>query len=482
MASFTERYHELTKYNPQTYDKLGPVRWEDQPPPFKEINATEKIDLKPFLRFLGQSWESEWTPEECELGSRAGLAQLLFFTLGVTAKIKTHGGDLHLRASPSAGGLYPTELYVIIRNSDDIEAGIYHYHSLESALIPVWKGDFWPDLRHHFLGQAAVEASSCIMLFTGIYGRSAWRYKERAYRRILLDTGHALGNLMEVCETRDLSLVNLGSFIDEGIEELLFLTAREEFPLVAVALSQDSDFSSLDRGQHGSLSPKESIMRVERSEPMQVQQNTCERIFASDELKPAHLCRPAYPRMEMEDLDLYRRIAVRRSCRRFSGAECTQKKMLEILSYGYRSYRRNNWCLASHYLRSMVIILNVEGWEPGVYHYDATRMSLELKRSGDFKAESYYLCLGQDLASECSFLLVQTVDLAQLVNAYGDRGYRYVCLDAGQIGERINLVAMHLDLGSSGIGGYFDDQANEIIGLSLSEAVIYITVIGVPSA
>jgi hypothetical protein len=45
LASFTERYHELTKYNPHTIDKLGPVHWEHQPPAFKAISSKVKIDL-----------------------------------------------------------------------------------------------------------------------------------------------------------------------------------------------------------------------------------------------------------------------------------------------------------------------------------------------------------------------------------------------------------------------------------------------------
>jgi hypothetical protein len=92
------------------------------------------------------------------------------------------------------------------------------------------------------------------------------------------------------------------------------------------------------------------------------------------------------------------------------------------------------------------------------------------------------MCLGQDLASECAFALVHTADLAALAEDYGDRGYRYACMDAGQIGERLNLWAVHQELGSSGIGGYYDDQANELLEAPLAHGILYITLVGVPEA
>jgi hypothetical protein len=55
-------------------------------------------------------------------------------------------------------------------------------------------------------------------------------------------------------------------------------------------------------------------------------------------------------------------------------------------------------------------------------------------------------------------------------------------MDAGQIGERINLWAVQLGLGSSGIGGYYDDLANELLGAPLAHGILYISLVGVPEA
>lgn len=509
LASFTERYHELTKYNPHTIDKLGPVHWDRQPPAFKPISAKGKIDLLTRLQAamarLGMGGRgadeavpprpaaeggeagtpdaqaSEADASETE-GSEAGLeniARLLFFTLGLTARLTDHAGDDHfLRAAPSAGGLYPTEIYVAARGQRGLADGLYHYHSLKSALIPVWEGAFWADLKHYFLSHPAVEASGLLFLFTGLYGRSAWRYKERAYRRILLDTGHAVGNLLEICRATGQDYALLGGFLDEGLEELLFLGPKEEFPLLGVAVGPRGSLPA-PIGQYPGEPPAEAIKHAQAGDPMQVQQNACERIRSDKARAPvAGPCGgPAFALPE--DYSPFKTILRRRSCRKFTGASIGLEQAREALAYAFRPDGAP-WCLAPGHLGFHVVALGVEGLAPGVYRFDPATLALEARRSGDFRSETYFMCLGQDLASECAFALVHTADLAALAEAYGDRGYRYACMDAGQIGERLNLWAVHQGLGSSGIGGYYDDQANELLGAPLAHGILYISLVGVP--
>jgi SagB-type dehydrogenase family enzyme len=527
LASFTERYHELTKYNPHTIDKLGPVHWDSQPPAFKAISAKEKIDLLPHLKTVMSDLDAEAPGRGDTLPE--SLSRLLFFTLGLTARLSDAGGGEHfLRAAPSAGGLYPTEIYVAVRRGaqgaaegpspgDAVPDGLYHYHSLKSALIPVWQGSFWGDLKHYFLGHPAVEASNLIFLFTGTYGRSAWRYKERAYRRILLDTGHALGNLLEVCRQTGLDCSVLGSFLDDGLEELLFLTAKEEFPLLGIAVGPASGTAASGPGvttsgpatsqpgaaapppspvtaapspatrrlppvlgQHPSDSPAEAIKHVLQGDAMQIQQNSCERIRTLDRLRPAVIAPCGGPAFAVPTFNAMKTIVRRRSCRKFTGASVTVDQLNEIFAFTFRKQGEAPWCLAPGRLQFHVIALSVEGLEAGVYTLDAETLALAPKRLGDFRSEAYFMCLGQELAAECAFVLVHTSDLAALAGIYGDRGYRYACLDAGQIGERINLWAVHQGLGSSGIGGYYDDQANELLELPLSHGILYITLVGTP--
>jgi SagB-type dehydrogenase family enzyme len=495
LASFTERYHELTKYNPHTIDKLGPVHWDRQPPAFKPISAKGKIDLLTRLQTAMENLEAgQAAPREASVaggpetggpearGPEAGLeniARLLFFTLGLTARLTDQSGDDHfLRAAPSAGGLYPTEIYVASRGQKGLSDGIYHYHSLKSALIPVWEGSFWADLKHYFLGHPAVEGAGLLFLFTGIYGRSAWRYKERAYRRILLDTGHALGNLLEACRATGQDYALLGGFLDAGLEELLFLTPKEEFPLLGVAVGPRGSLPAAF-GQYPGEPPTEAIKHAQAGDPMQVQQNACERIRSEKPRAPvsAPCGGPAFPLPS--GYSPFKAILSRRSCRKFTGASVALDQVREALAYAFRP-EGAPWCLAPGQLGFHLVALGISGLEPGIYDLDPATLRLTERRQGDFRSETYFMCLGQDLASECAFALVHTANLAELAKVYGDRGYRYACMDAGQIGERLNLWAVHQGLGSSGIGGYYDDQANELLQAPLAHGILYISLVGVP--
>jgi SagB-type dehydrogenase family enzyme len=89
-----------------------------------------------------------------------------------------------------------------------------------------------------------------------------------------------------------------------------------------------------------------------------------------------------------------------------------------------------------------------------------------------------YLCLGQELGRDAAVVLFHTADLEKAVSLYGDRAYRYLHLDAGHFGQRLNLAATLLGLGVSGIAGFFDNQVNELLGIPIQEAVIYISTLG----
>jgi SagB-type dehydrogenase family enzyme len=369
-------------------------------------------------------------------------------------------------------------MYVAARGQSGLPDGLYHYHSLKSALIPVWQGSFWGDLKHYFLGNPAVEASGLIFIFTGLYGRSAWRYKERAYRRILLDMGHALGNLLEACRFAGLDHSLMGGFLDAGLEELLFLTPKEEFPLLGVAVGAAGSIPSL-LGQYPGEPPAEAIKHVTSGDPMQVQQNACERI-RSGTPRPVVAGDFAGPAFRVpRDFNPLKTILRRRSCRKFSGAAVARAQVDEMLAFAFRTSGAA-WCLAPGRIEFHLVALRVDGLEPGVYKLTPGTLGLELLRAGDFRNETYTMCLGQDLAADCAFALVHSSDLASLAEAYGDRGYRYACLDAGQVGERLNLWTVHQGLGSSGIGGYYDDQANDLLEIPLTHGILYLTLVGVP--
>ncbi|MBE9032155.1 SagB/ThcOx family dehydrogenase, partial [filamentous cyanobacterium LEGE 11480] len=112
--------------------------------------------------------------------------------------------------------------------------------------------------------------------------------------------------------------------------------------------------------------------------------------------------------------------------------------------------------------------------------YAPQAQELRQVRFKNFRRELHYLCLGQDLGRDASVVVFHTADLKSAIAQYGDRAYRYLHLDAGHLGERLNIAATRLELGVSGIAGFFDDQVNQVLSIPDDEAVLYITTLGKP--
>jgi SagB-type dehydrogenase family enzyme len=133
-----------------------------------------------------------------------------------------------------------------------------------------------------------------------------------------------------------------------------------------------------------------------------------------------------------------------------------------------------------HLVETFVAVSGVTGLEEGCYYYAPHAQELRQVRFKNFRRELHYLCLGQDLGRDAAAVVFHTADLQRAVAEYGDRAYRYLHLDAGHLGQRLNIAAVQLGLGVSGIGGFFDDQVNQVLSIPDDEAVLYITTIGRP--
>lgn len=209
---------------------------------------------------------------------------------------------------------------------------------------------------------------------------------------------------------------------------------------------------------------------------------------------------PGSPRVRLpgRDLDLPvplgEVIARRRSVRQFSLAPLKLDVLGRLLhaSYGLRGYRevdgewihdRTSPSAGGRYpLEIYVATQAVEGLLDGVYHYDARAHELEERRMGLLHPALADLTLGQDMIRGANLVFLISAVMERTMWKYGQRGYRYVWLDAGHLGQNLYLVATALGLGPVAIGGFFDDELNRLIALPESgeEEIIYLVCVGQP--
>jgi len=152
------------------------------------------------------------------------LSYLLWACTGITRRER----GFEFRTAPSAGGLYPIETYVVVNNVEDVAPGIYHYHIPDHALELVRKGALGPEVGRSALDQDLCAKAPLVLIWTGIFERSRWKYDQRAYRYVYLDAGHLAQNLALAAVALDLGSCQIAATYDDEVNELLGVDGEEE--------------------------------------------------------------------------------------------------------------------------------------------------------------------------------------------------------------------------------------------------------------
>lgn len=159
----------------------------------------------------------------------AALSTVLFHTFGVTGEIVTKAGvPWKRRAAPSAGALYPLEIYLGVRHVEGLGAGLYHYHSDSHTLRHLDGGDPTERLVSICCDQPQAGQSAAAVFFTLSFDKVRRKYGERGYRYALLDAGHAAQNLCLSCCAQDLAAMTTCGFFDNRANGWLGLDGVDE--------------------------------------------------------------------------------------------------------------------------------------------------------------------------------------------------------------------------------------------------------------
>jgi SagB-type dehydrogenase family enzyme len=249
----TEDYHEASRMYPGVVDPLvvGAARLEQSvemrvsasrsvkrhpqrpfvPLPARELGLTSLADTLDARRSVRAFGERRLRLDE--------LGSVLQAAYGVTGAIG--GTPQTLRSTPSGGGLYPLELYVVPHRVEGLDAALHHFDPLRQGLEVLRAIDPDDDLDGLSPYGGLLASSAAFVAVTAMFWRSRFKYGARAYRFTLLEAGHLAQNLLLAVAALGLAAVPLGGFYDRRVDAFLGVDGLYEASLYLLPFGPMSD-------------------------------------------------------------------------------------------------------------------------------------------------------------------------------------------------------------------------------------------------
>jgi SagB-type dehydrogenase family enzyme len=484
-------YHERTEHSPESVRRSGHVlEWEIKPLPFKIYPSRPPRRLPTELPSLDADTLATLA-SDARYGSAPldleRLAALLFFSAGVT-RVKTYAGgvQIHFRAAPSTGALYQTEVYVVAGAVGGLEPGVYHFNPGDFSLRRLRAGDFRGAVALAAADDALASQPACVVL-SAIYWRNTWKYQARGYRHLFWDSGTMCAQLLVTARALDLPARLVSGFVDSQVNALLGLDARKEGALVLAPVgvpgvappvspvvsalapeviplsTTEVDYPLLRQAYDDSSLDAEAEVTAWRDGGQVLNYDSSRR--SEGEVKSPS----GSPR------GLGETIARRGSTREFSGEAIPREALSWALDAATRGIPLD---VADGLVDLYLTVHAVTGLEAGAYFYDRVSRGLTLLRSGEFRAQSAFLCLGQALGGTSSATVFFLADLERVLERLGNRGYRLANLEAGLIGGRLYLAAYAQRFGATGLTFYDRAVVDFFSPHAAGKAAIFVTALG----
>jgi len=169
----------------------------------------------------------------------------------------------------------------------------------------------------------------------------------------------------------------------------------------------------------------------------------------------------------------------RRSVRDYKRGPLSLDQVSQLLwaASGKNLYRRTAPSAGATYpLEIYLVVGEVKGLEPGIYHYSPSGNRLEIVKEEDVRSGLSRAALGQEMIEEAPISIIIAADYSRTTGRYGQRGIRYVHMEVGHMGQNISLQAIALSLGTVMIGAFEDQKVKEVLGIE--EKPLYIIPIG----
>ena len=352
-------------------------------------------------------------------------------TSAITLEKVYKDGPYKLRVNPSAGALYPTEVYVQVRGIEGMIDGIYHLEVENNCLTLIY--ELIDDgLESYIIPGKCI--NGFIFLISCVYYRSSWKYQNRSMRYCFLDSGHHLGAVAASAflHNRDIQLIfdfdKLTLNSDLGFENKEFITA-----CAVSGEIQDKKIRDL----------RLKVPFVSGTDYFESNQ-FIEDAYQATTLEKSHQQKLEYPQFDFDRDKFYQTVWDRRSIRRFRKEAISQEDYLYVVQQLQQSIPTENY----EEIEIYSVVHRVEGMTPGLYR------GTHLVKTGNFSEKTGYLCINQAIARDGAVTLFFVSDYLN---------YQTAMQIAGFLGQRLYLTSNYLGIQCSGIGAYYDDETQELL-------------------
>jgi SagB-type dehydrogenase family enzyme len=369
----------------------------------------------------------------------------IWLTSAITFEKVYKDGPLKLRVNPSAGALYPTEVYVQIRGVEGIVDGIYHLEVENNYLTLIY------ELIDDGLESYIIPGKSIngfIFLIGCVYYRSSWKYQDRSMRYCFLDSGHHLG------------AIAASAYLHEKNTQLIFDFDK-------LGLNADLGFENKEFITGCVISgevQEKNVRRLRLKVPF---------VCGTDYFQPNKFIEDAYqatsvqtsrqqilkhPQFNFDQDKFFEAVWHRRSIRRFQKKSISAESYWQILLSVQQPIPTENL----EEIEIYSVVHRVEGILAGLYK------GTHLIKAGNFSEKTGYLCINQAIARDGAVTLFFVSDYIN---------YQTAMQLAGFLGQRVYLFSNYWGIECSGIGAFYDDETQEFLGTN--KAVLYAMTIGI---
>jgi len=381
-----------------------------------------------------------------------------------------------------------------VHGTPGLDDGLYHHSIGLEALTVLRSGNMMPNVSDAL--PAGRDGSPVLVFFlTSIFFRSSWKYRHRAYRYHLLDTGHLAENLLLALRAQDLPPTLYYDFDDEKVNGLLGVDSCREVCLAVVCI-----WGKETGGQEepGSLkAPARSLIDASRVSAREVDYAPIRDVHtaSSGVVAPTqgvpkmrhNLGLKTEPGQEISRPDTWPEVmnyaeAVfkRRSRRNFVQTELSVTRLAGLLALlcGAGHEQEDARLFEKEALSVGFLSGNVQDLNPGFYVLDLDQGEMALSSQGFVINKMAHVCLDQAWLANCALHFVFLTNLECLEETWGPRGYRSAMLTAGRLGQRIYLGTTAMGMGCCGIGAFYDDEAAQLLGLNEQTRLLYLVAVG----